>query len=880
MSDFRYKVSVVIPVYNCGEYLDGCIKSLMRQTMDENDFQIVFVNDGSTDNGGEICERAAKEHSNIVCFQKENGGVSSARNKGIELSEGKYILFLDADDALTDNTLVSVYEFFEEHYDETDLVTYKIVPYRNGKSQKLHFRYRILEESGVYDLNEGNNCYITQTTMNICVKNKKDGSNILFDTNLKFHEDQKYIFTVLKEKMTIGYVSGPEYCYIRHDGAATSSISNAYYIFENTMEMWETFFNMYPDKVPPYLQAFYLHDLTWKSCHDLLLPYYYSEKEFERAVERIISLIKRLDDGVILNKPDTDIYHKHYLLKLKGGKNVSLKHCKDGIKLVFKGDNVVYEAEKITAVINRFRTDKNILSVDAFLKSPVFIYCGKPELYLIKDGKREKLNLTHSEHEHYYAAIKTAVFWRFGFDIDINETEEFKLEAVIDGNPYDLIYYYNHQSPLQTGKRINAFLNDGVCFKEHDGVFTVSSKRKDNGITARLALAADNLIYHFWQNPRVVANRAFGQLAKLKKERIWIYLDRRGVYDNAYDQFRHDIKIKDGVKRYYILNVDDWDTLEKRFEPDERANIVRFGSNRHKQLYFVSEKIITSFSNLTNISPFGAAPMRRYSDIARYELIYLQHGVLHASLKDMYAKERCIIDKVVVSSDFEVKNFTENYGYRECDLIKSGMPRYDFMEIGGEKKNRIIFSPSWRGNLIGTLVNGTREERREAFLASDFYKEISALLNSERLHKILEENNLYLDFRNHPIFRCYDKYFNVKNSRIRLDGFDTGMDEYCLMITDYSSIVFDAVYLNCPVIYFVPDYDKFRAGVSHGYRKLDLPMEEGFGPLTQTADELLCQLEIFIENGFAVREPYRSRTDGFFFYKDKNCRDRIYQAIK
>ena len=82
MSNFKYKVSVVIPVYNCEEYLEGCVKSLFEQTMSQDEFQIVFVNDGSSDNGGMICEKAAKEHSNITYFDKENGGVSSARNKG------------------------------------------------------------------------------------------------------------------------------------------------------------------------------------------------------------------------------------------------------------------------------------------------------------------------------------------------------------------------------------------------------------------------------------------------------------------------------------------------------------------------------------------------------------------------------------------------------------------------------------------------------------------------------------------------------------------------------------------------------------------------------------------------------------------------------
>jgi CDP-glycerol glycerophosphotransferase (TagB/SpsB family) len=292
------------------------------------------------------------------------------------------------------------------------------------------------------------------------------------------------------------------------------------------------------------------------------------------------------------------------------------------------------------------------------------------------------------------------------------------------------------------------------------------------------------------------------------------------------------------------------------------------------------EKLITSFSNLSNICPFGPAAMRWYADLAQFELVYLQHGILHATLKNMYAKERSVIDKVVVSSGFEVENFVKNYGYSESDLIKSCMPRYDFIEAEGTKKNRIVFSPSWRSNLIGPLVNNNRQEMPEVFVESEFYKQVNAILNSDRLHNLLEENDLYLDFKNHPIFKCYNHLFEVKSNRICLDGFDTNMDEYRLLITDYSSIVFDSVYMNCPVIYFVPDYDKFLAGVSHGYRKLDLPMEEGFGPFTQTADELLDRLEEYIRNGFVPQSPYSERMNGFFLYKDNNCRDRLYDAIR
>ena len=101
-----------------------------------------------------------------------------------------------------------------------------------------------------------------------------------------------------------------------------------------------------------------------------------------------------------------------------------------------------------------------------------------------------------------------------------------------------------------------------------------------------------------------------------------------------------------------------------------------------------------------------------------------------------------------------------------------------------------------------------------------------------------------------------------------------------VVITDYSSIVFDSVYMNCPIIYFVPDYEQFRAGVSHNYRKLDLPLENGFGPFAQDAQSLLAYLEEYVNNGFVPKEPYASKMKDFFLYRDNNCCDRVYEGIK
>ena len=94
----REVVSIIIPVYNVEKYLEKCINSVLEQTF--KDIKIILVDDGSTDNCGEICEKFKKIDSRIIVIHQENQGVSAARNTGISVSTGEYIGFVDPDDTI------------------------------------------------------------------------------------------------------------------------------------------------------------------------------------------------------------------------------------------------------------------------------------------------------------------------------------------------------------------------------------------------------------------------------------------------------------------------------------------------------------------------------------------------------------------------------------------------------------------------------------------------------------------------------------------------------------------------------------------------------------------------------------------------------------
>lgn len=98
-------LSVIIPVYNAERTLAQCVDSVLAQPLE--DFEILLVDDGSSDRSGEICNRYVTQNSRVRVFHKPNGGVSFARNMGLDKAQGKWVFFLDSDDTVAYNSLVS-----------------------------------------------------------------------------------------------------------------------------------------------------------------------------------------------------------------------------------------------------------------------------------------------------------------------------------------------------------------------------------------------------------------------------------------------------------------------------------------------------------------------------------------------------------------------------------------------------------------------------------------------------------------------------------------------------------------------------------------------------------------------------------------------------
>ena len=878
MKKDKYDISIVIPVYNCEKYIDECLESIINQTYTFDKIQIILINDGSKDNSEEVCMKyKTKYPDNVIYISQKNSGVSATRNKGIELSEGKYILFLDSDDMLQEDTIAGIINVFDDNYDDIDLVSYQLKELKNGVlSEKLHYRNLFLNKTGIYDLNEFMYCNIT--TINYAIKN---------DNNLKcrfdgsFQEDQKFATEVVMRKKKIGYTEDGCYIYRRHNESVTNNSFYAYYIFDDVTKYWEDLFNRF-DHVPPYIQSLFLNDINWKIKGDLLKPYHYQGKEFEKQWNRIIELLNKTDDYVILNHPVIDEEFKYYFIKMKTNNKmkISLGNKTSNIAIL-NNDNLIYSNNYIDLRILKFNVFKNKIDIVGYFLSPIFMFFDqKPELYLIKnhDVKNKiSIDIRESSYSYSRAKEKTAKAWMFEISIDNENISDLCFKIYLENAIMDTKIFFEKSTPFNDNligrDKYYRFNKEYSLNKKMTAIMVKDDIKKQKRIHDKIISK-----YYFHNDLKRWLFRKIISLMVKEPEDIWLYYDCQGVEkDNGYYQFIHDIKKNDGIKRYFVSANNMKDTY-KLFNGIKHSHIIKFNSFKHKLYYLKAKKVITAYIENKNCSPYTENSLKNYSDLfIKPELVYLQHGVLHAHMPWKFSYDRLLVDKEVVSTNFEVENLKKNYCFTDNHLIKSGMPRYDFISLDAKPKNKILFAPSWRRYLIDNQ-KGNWVPTKKKFKDSEFFKETNKFLQSEKLHALLDKYNYQLEFKLHPIFNCYKHLYNIKSDRITFAKNTTKNSDYNICITDYSSFVFDFVYLKRSIIYFFPDYTLFKAGLNL-YRELDLPIEEGFGNLVTTADEAINDIEKLLINKGQPNKKYIDRMNKLFLFNDNNQRDRIYEEL-
>ena len=220
-------VSIIVPVYNTEEYIRQCLDSILNQTY--QNFESLLINDGSPDNSADICREYVSKDSRFRYFEKENGGVSSARNLGIEHSKGEYITFIDSDDWVDSDYLEVLYNALIDENADISVSTYKrfhmgdncwyFHSSQRGYEKRVFTNQELIDE--FIDLNTFDHSYGF-----VCGKlvRKDLSDNIAFNEMTTLGEDMEYWLKLYLISNKVVYVNRDSYIYRvdninRHFGA-------------------------------------------------------------------------------------------------------------------------------------------------------------------------------------------------------------------------------------------------------------------------------------------------------------------------------------------------------------------------------------------------------------------------------------------------------------------------------------------------------------------------------------------------------------------------------------------------------------------------------------------------------------------------------------
>ena len=228
------KISVIVPVYNVEAYLERCVESILQQTYTH--FELILINDGSTDSSGQICDHLASQYENIKVYHIENAGVSNARNMGIQLATGSWVTFIDSDDFVTQDYLATLASAVEGvnvgfviaplHHIKNGIVT--DLPSHSGKTELWS------TEETMKEL-----LMTTRTSFFPVAKLFKRDllADEKFNTNYHLAEDALFLTELLlKTRCSCVFIDKPVYYYDHREGSATTSVNR--YVFD-TIEVYQ-----------------------------------------------------------------------------------------------------------------------------------------------------------------------------------------------------------------------------------------------------------------------------------------------------------------------------------------------------------------------------------------------------------------------------------------------------------------------------------------------------------------------------------------------------------------------------------------------------------------------------------------------------------------
>lgn len=401
----------------------------------------------------------------------------------------------------------------------------------------------------------------------------------------------------------------------------------------------------------------------------------------------------------------------------------------------------------------------------------------------------------------------------------------------------------------------------------------ISLKKEQNVLQIEIEelLLCENEEKQQWCTDIIQKAREDMKNEKTNSKKIWLIGENYGLSarDNGFAFFEYCMNHIDEIDAevYFVTKKENQDIHVLESYKDY---ILIYDSFEHLYYDELSEFYIVSHGIR------DVMPSFYHNKIGNYHkpVIYLQHGITAMKIigisNTSYGGS---IRKFIVSSYKEGQLLADKKQFWEDELAVTGFARYDKLDLDSQKTGSYIWiMPTWRDWLV---------KLEENFLQTDFYKNYSLILGNAELIKLLKRKKQKIVFSLHTEFEKYKHFFEkYENEVVHITdmhekSITDRVKECSMIVTDYSSVVFDVVYLNKPCLFFQFDqeiYVKYRG--SYVDLETDLP-----GEVVHEAANCLAALEKIINNHFVVSDHFKEKQNNYFDFHDKENSQRIYQEI-
>jgi CDP-glycerol glycerophosphotransferase (TagB/SpsB family) len=543
----------------------------------------------------------------------------------------------------------------------------------------------------------------------------------------------------------------------------------------------------------------------------------------------------------------------------------------NGLSLVITEQNQL-EDEKldINVKVVKFNMNNNIINGKVILQVPNHQSFSVKSLILRYRSKTDPIECTFPVNAEKKSETSCAV----KFSIDISQL---KLQN----------YYWDFYLEIVINHRTHEIRMKNPTFKVRRQVNKKSIQQSylyENNFYVQPYVTAANTIALLYKKKEVYETALFYFKEKLAYS-LYIsfkwYFDRKNIWltfekfsetaqDNAFYFFQYCYKNNKQKNFFYIIKKDSPDYSNVKQMEDKVLHYMSF----KYMVYLFAAKLLISSESKGHVYDIRIQKGLLKKALNHKTQVFLQHGVIGLKRVDQIFKKgiRNSIGLFVVSSETEKKIIKNNFGYKDNEIIVTGLSRWDVLSDQSNNNPSILLMPTWR-----SWMDDLPEDK---FIKTQYYQHYVSLLNSPDIDNLLNEFNIQLNFYIHPKFKAYIDKFSSNNKRIRIYQYGEEKVNQLLMrssmlITDYSSVSWDMYYQKKPIVFYQFDLDDYIK-----YQGSYINMEtELFGDQAKTVDSLIELIKKHAENNFKEDPKYALLRKSYLKYTDRQNSSRIYQEI-